>query len=274
MVSSVLTRAISRWQSVLMDDINKTKAQLVAELVALRQRVAALEATHTVRQQAHIEGITERQRLEQELVAISEQEHQRLGEDLHDGLGQHLMGIALLGKQIEERLGARPSPEAALVAQLNRLLKEAITRTRHLARGFYPVALECDGLIAALNLLAENAHSVFGVQVQVTAEVQWSWLDSSMGIHLYRIAQEAVANAIHHGQAQRVVINLTGEPHSVMLCIDDDGVGIPDPIAEGHGLGIRLMRHRARVIGAALEITHLAQGGTRVTCRLPGLPIP
>ncbi len=211
--------------------------------------------------------ITLQKRLEQEVLAISEREQQRLGQDLHDSLGQLLTGIAFMSKQLEQQLVAQVAPEAVLMTRITRLIQEAITQTRHLSRGFYPVSLESEGLAVALQELAGQAEAVLQITLNVTTAATLPQVPAR-DIHLYRIAQEAINNAVKHGGAQQIVLSLTGGPDDICLRIDDDGMGITDQAALGHGMGLRHMRYRARMLGARLEVHRLAAGGTRVACTL------
>lgn len=211
--------------------------------------------------------ITERKRLEQEILEVSNREQQRLGQNLHDGLGQSLAGIAFLSKALEQKLAAKSLPEAATVAQLVDLTNQVIRQTRDLAREFYPVALETHGLVSALQLLAANTETLHGISCCVTGALPE--LDSALTIHLYRIAQEALYNAIKHGHAQHVVIGLSAEADHLRLTVRDDGVGFPDTAPPSQGLGLRIMHHRAHMIGGTLAVQRAPGGGTLVACVLP-----
>ncbi len=221
---------------------------------------------------AFLTDITERRRLERELLAVSEREQRRLGQDLHDGLGQHLTGLAFLSKGLEQTLRAQAIPEAAELAQIGTLIDQSIEQTRTLARGLYPAALETDGLPAALQLLGEPVETVLGIAFQVVMSDTVSLPEPPIAIHLYRIAQEAVNNAVRHGQAQHIAIHLDTYQQGFRLTIDDDGIGLPDDMQAGPGMGLRIMHYRARMIGASLRVQRRASGGARVTCELPIYP--
>ena len=215
-----------------------------------------------------IRDISERRSLEQEILRISEQERRRIGQDLHDGLGQMLTGIGLITKNLARSLEHQDHPGADEVTEVTELIKEADQHARILARGLMPVDLEATGLAAALRRLTVNAGRLFGIQCTFEEVGEVLIDDNSIATHLYRIAQEAVSNAVKHGRAGHVKISLaTGR--QIRLRIHDDGVGFPETIdEERRGMGVRIMHYRARVIGATLDITDGHDGGTTITCTL------
>jgi len=208
--------------------------------------------------------------LEKELLAVSEREQRRIGHDLHDSLCQHLTGTALAGQVLGEKLEARGLPEAADAGRVVSLVEEGITLARSLARGLAPVDLEAEGLMAALRELAKNVSERFNVDCTFDAPEFVPMDDDASAIHLFRIAQEAISNAIRHGRAKRVVIALSISTEGVRLSITDDGAGLPEPMPAAHGMGLNIMRHRSAMIGATFDIRRIAQG-TRVECTVPVL---
>jgi len=216
-----------------------------------------------------IRDISERLSLEQEILRISEQERRRIGQDLHDGLGQMLTGIGLIAQNLARRLDAQDNPDADEVGEITALIREADQQARGLARGLIPVDLEATGLSAALRRLAVNAGRLFDIQCTVEEVGAVLIDDNIVATHLYRIAQEAVSNAVKHGRAGHVRISLASGDRQVRLRIHDDGVGFPQHLdEERRGMGVRIMHYRARVIGATLEIVAGVDGGTTVTCTL------
>lgn len=215
-----------------------------------------------------IRDITERRRLEQEILEISEQERRRIGQDLHDGLGQMLTGIGLISKALERRLRAQHLPEADSAAEIAELIKEADQQARGLARGLVPVELDANGLPTALKRLAANAERLFSVECTFE-QIGTAYLhNNTAATHLYRIAQEAVSNAVKHGRASHIAITLFVGEDRVRLRIQDDGVGFPEVMGENQGMGVRIMHYRARIIGATLDIRSDPAGGTVITCTL------
>lgn len=212
--------------------------------------------------------ITEGKRLEKEVLEISDQERRRIGQDLHDGLCQHLAGIELMSQVLEQKLAARSKAAASRAADIARHVREAIGQTRSLARGLAPVTLESEGLASALHELAASTERMFGLScvVECAGPIQVS--APATLTHLYRIAQEAVSNAIKHGKAGRVVIQLESSPAHIVLRITDNGSGLPESAPRSGGMGLRIMRYRAAMIGGALSIQRGPTGGTTVTCSI------
>lgn len=219
-----------------------------------------------------IRDITERRRLEQEILEISEQERRRIGQDLHDGLGQTLTGIGLISKNLERRLRAAGFPEAEQAAEVAELIKEADQQARGLARGLVPVELDASGLATALQRLAANAERFFSVKCTFEQIGRRQLHDATAATHLYRIAQEAVSNAIKHGRATKVAMTLATGDDRVRLRIQDNGTGFPDVIPDTQGMGVRIMRYRARMIGGTLDIRDNPDRGALVTCTLNRAP--
>ncbi|HTY85938.1 MAG TPA: PAS domain-containing sensor histidine kinase [Candidatus Acidoferrum sp.] len=210
--------------------------------------------------------ITERKRLEKEILEISNREQRRIGHDLHDGVCQQLAGIAyridILADQLQEK-GARESAEAERVGAL---VNDAITKTRGVARGLFPVQLEENGLVWALEDLAANAGNLFGIQCSLSCEEPFPAVENDVALHLFYIAQEAMINAAKHGKARQVNISLTRQGERLALTVQDDGSGFESPAGNSTGMGIRIMRYRARVIGATLDLTSRPGLGTQVAC--------
>ncbi len=216
-----------------------------------------------------IHDITQRKRLENEVVETEERERRRIGRDLHDVLGQDLTGIAFLGKELEEDLAAQHVAQAADAARIARLANQAISRARSLARGLCPIDLNSGGVIFALRRLAEEISDVFGVRCECLVQDSVKFADEAAALHTYRIAQEAASNAIKHGQAGHVRIKLVSEAGNHVLTVEDDGCGIADPLVVNGGMGLAVMRYRAAVMGGTFDIKRLSRHGTRVTCTVP-----
>jgi signal transduction histidine kinase len=225
----------------------------------VRQRTAALTLQ-----------MNERQRLEREVLEISEREQRRIGHDLHDELGQHLTGTALAGKVLGDRLSARALPEAADAERVVSLIEDAIELTRSLARGLSPVALDADGLMMACRGLAVQTSDRFRVDCRFSCDPPVILDNPVAAAHLYRIAQEATSNAVRHGRAKHIGIELARHSERVLLSIEDDGSGLSEEAEQGRqdGLGLRIMAHRARIIGATFDVRRGAARGTLVRCSL------
>ena len=214
--------------------------------------------------------ISERERLERELLDISEREQRRIGQDLHDGLCQHLTGTALTGQVLAEDLEARSLREPATrTRKIVDLIEEAISLARNLAKGLHPVDMQADGLITALDDFARTTSDLFKVSCTFECDSPVLIHDSVVAIHLYRIAQEAVGNAIRHGQAPHIRIQLEAHEDGASLRIVDDGVGLSDPLPKKGGIGLQIMAHRAKVIGAQFHVRSKPHEFMEITCFLP-----
>src|SRR5690606_21392685 len=203
---------------------------------------------------AVIRDISDRRRLEQEILEISEQERRRIGQDLHDGLGQMLTGIGLISKSLERRLRAAGVAEAESAAEIADLMKEADQQARGLARGLVPVELDRHGLSAALQRLAVQSERLLSIRCTFEEAGRPEVPDNTVATHLYRIAQDAVSNAVRHGRATRVSIVLAAGEDRIRLRIVDNGIGFPANGPYTGGMGVRIMHYRARMIGGQLEI--------------------
>ena len=210
--------------------------------------------------------ITERRRLEREILEISDQERRRLGQDLHDGLCQHLAGIELMSQVLHQKLSAKSKTDAKRAGEIAGHVREAITQTRSLARGLAPVTLESEGLASALHELATNTEKLFSIECVVECQNPNLSVPTATATHLYRIAQEAVSNAIRHGKASRVQIRIVSAGNRLVVSVADNGVGLPKTPPRSSGMGWRIMRYRAGMIGGSLSIEPIEAGGTLVSC--------
>ncbi len=213
--------------------------------------------------------ITEREQLERALLNISAREQRRIGQDLHDGLGQHLTGIAFMAKVHEAKLAEKQLADALDAAKIVRLVNEAIHKTRELARGLLPVLSDAHGLMSALQMWAGEVEDLFGISCRFACETAVLIHDDGMATHLYHIAQEAVTNAIKHGQSRDILIRLAQDNGWGALVIRDDGTGIKEDRASTQGMGLHIMTYRAGMIGGRLEIRPNQSRGTSVTCIFP-----
>ncbi|MGA2133278.1 MAG: PAS domain S-box protein [Bryobacteraceae bacterium] len=215
--------------------------------------------------------ITESKRLEKAILEISGREERRIGQDLHDGLGQHLTGIAFMSKVLAKKLADKSPAEAAEANKIVRLVNEAVHKTRELSRGLLPVVADARGLMSALEHYASEVEDLFGISCRFECDLPVLIYDDPVANHLYRIAQEAVNNAIKHGDAQHVAMRLYRTPEGLTLNIHDDGRGLPSDARNSTGMGLHIMNYRAKMIGAALQVTRGTECGTSVTCTLPSL---
>jgi PAS domain S-box-containing protein len=210
--------------------------------------------------------VTERRRLEQQLLSISDAEQQRIGADLHDGLGQQLTGIACLATALRDRLKKRAPEESENADLIGRLASESVAHTRALARGLCPVQLEQGSLVGALEDLTYQVQLVHGIECRFRADGVPLPCDHLTAIHLYRICQEAIHNAIRHGKAKHVLVTLVSRRPEQRLTIKDDGTGFDlHSMKNGSGAGLRLMNYRANMIGGTFSAESEPQRGTQVS---------
>ena len=219
--------------------------------------------------------ITERKRLEKEILEISNREQQRIGHDLHDGVCQQLAGIAYRVDILADQLQERNFPEASEAERIGGLVNEAITQTRSVARGLFPVHLEESGLGLALEDLAANAGNLFKIKCDFLCDGPAPVLENGVAAHLYYIAQEAVLNAVKHGKAAHVTLSLKHVHNQYELTIQDNGTGFQPANGHSKGMGVRIMQYRAKTIGATLDLKSSPGAGTRIACVFyPAAPEP
>jgi two-component system, LuxR family, sensor kinase FixL len=215
---------------------------------------------------AVVRDVTDRETLEKEVVESSNRVQTRIGQDIHDGLGQHLTGITFLSRALEKNLAAKSLPEAAEAAEISKLVIEALSQTRNLARGLFPVEIESTRLCQSLRELANSVEQLFHISCSVECDSNLVVNNKNASTHLFRLAQEAVNNAVKHGKAHRVGILLGTAGDRAVLRITDDGVGFPPESARRTGLGTRIMTYRAQKVGGTLDIQPGQHGGTVVSC--------
>jgi signal transduction histidine kinase len=223
----------------------------------VKERTAALEAQ-----------MAENRELERSILDISDREQVRIGQDLHDSLCQQLVSVAFSANMLRERLekdGSVANRDASRIADL---IDDSINQARNLARGLYPVRLETEGLELALRELADTMSRRFQVSCTVDCPRPVPACHPAIGIHFYRIAQEAVVNAVKHAKAQRILLSLSATAELTKLTIEDDGEGIVRVPRNPDGMGLRIMEYRARMIGADFKIAHHLPRGTVVSCEM------
>jgi len=232
-----------------------TKARKIA--VTVQSRTAALQATH---QQLEAE-MKERMRLQGEILNVSGQEKYRVGRDLHDSIGQKLTGAIFLSRALLRKFD-EDTPQYTNVEQINTILKESVGSIRRIAKGLAPVELDEAGLPAALDRLADDTHDIFNVECHFSYTQPPNIPNQQIAIHLHQIAAEAVNNAVRHGKPKNINISLSPE----RLVVIDDGSGFTATPGDASSMGLRIMRYRAEMIGASLEVTSDTKQGTVIAC--------
>jgi two-component system CheB/CheR fusion protein len=219
-----------------------------------------------------VRNVTGRRRLERQLLEVSEHEQRRIGQDIHDGLCQQLVGVGFMVRLLEQRLQASGSAQLEDVREIATHLHQALNDARQVSHGLHPVRLDEEGLGLALRELAEHVAKTTTVSCAFDYPEVVPVADNNVATHLYRIAQEAVSNALKHGQARHILISLTQEEQMLELRVEDDGIGLGlAPDTTPNGIGLQIMQYRARMIGGMLDLGPRHAGGTMVTCvcRLP-----
>ncbi len=220
---------------------------------------------------AQAAGAIARIRLERQILEISDREQARIGQDIHDGLCQQLIGMAFNANSLQQSLGSHSVPEVAIARKLCLLLDEAITEARRVCRGLYPVRLKTEGLVPALEELAHTVTERFNLRCECDLQSRRLLCDVTTATHLYRIAQEAVNNAVKHSGATHVLLRLSTSEGGLELQVQDDGKGMQSSAGRAGGMGLHIMDYRARTIGGSLQI-HGDGSGTSVSCRVPQRP--
>lgn len=218
---------------------------------------------------AHIQMLEERRQMEMDIIKVSEHEQQRIGQDLHDGLCQQLAAIGCAVHALAEDLNAQELPAARDAALVMESVQQAVADARDLARGIFPVHVDNSGFSVALKELADNTSRLTGVSIFIRESGEIQIESPKVAMHLYRIAQEAVANAVRHGEAREIVITVDRRGDVLEMRLEDNGSGISaDKLTTSPGMGLRTMRYRAQSVGGTLEVARRSSGGTCVCCRL------
>ncbi len=255
-VSSALKGAL------LLDQVRSHERRLEAEVDRRTEELTQANSELT-------SEIERRMRLENEVLEISNRTMQRIGQDLHDDLCQHLAGIAMYASVLRGGLSSVDSAAVASIEQIGNLLADSIARAKQIARGLYPAGLEEHGLAAAVEELVEAARRSHTASIDLRVSPEFRLTDTDRALQVYRILQEALSNALKHSGSDRIEVRLGGEdgwPRVLIAEVTDYGKGLPQRVT-GDGMGLRIMRYRAATAGAELQIERLSPG-TRVSCRI------
>ncbi len=216
---------------------------------------------------ASVRDISEQVRLEKKILEISERERRQIGHNLHDDLGQHLIGIEALSSLLKQRLKQQNNPEFPLANDISQLMGEAIKKTKALAKGLCPVDMDAMGLAAALAELQGYIKKYFNIECELKYNRQIKILDNTIATNLYHIVQEAVNNAQRHGSATHITITFDINKENIILSVKDNGKGFSGQKSED-GLGLMIMSFRASSIGATYKINSSKGEGTEIICTI------
>jgi PAS domain S-box-containing protein len=253
-----------------ISSLRRAHAELGADNERLEERAIEGTAQLATTNQKLQRELKQRQRMEKEMTEISEQERRSLGQELHDGICQHLTGVAMMADTLSDACQQKSLPEVSVkVKALADLIRTAANDTRNVARGLHPVEMDASGLVSALYDLTARHKAGGHIRCQLQCSDAVEIQDNEVAMQLYRIAQQALANASRHDDAHNIVIKLGIQKKAIVLAITDDGAGVPSDVDNPEASGLSMMRHRASVIGARLEFRTTDTGGNVVRCTLP-----
>lgn len=212
--------------------------------------------------------ILERKKVEEEVLEISQKEQQRFGSQLHDGICQDLTGILMLSQVLIKKMEKKESEEVAEFKKICEMLNQVVTQARDMARGLYPVESDENSLVLSLEELTSRSQKILNVQCDFFCPDPIIIKDNNIGNHLYRIAQESIINAVKSGLAQHVLVSLTLEEKILTLSIQDDGNGLIHEMKNTKGIGLQIMKYRARMMDGTLSIEPNIPQGTIIKCFL------
>jgi len=213
-----------------------------------------------------IMDISEQQQLQREIMEVPVREQRRIGQELHDGIGQQLTGLGMLATSL---LNKASKPEHGLASQLANGLQEALSQVRALSRGLVPIEIDAAGFTTALRNLTEEIQRQSHIPVEFEIINDIKFANNDMVIHLYRIAQEALNNAIKHANCKRLYVSIEIQDEDGLLEVYDNGRGIPEDINNEEGLGLNIMKYRSSLFDGQITVYPVETGGTRVCCQFP-----
>lgn len=265
---------IDRREVWCVASVRQIKRADTSYLLMVLTDISAYKKAEDARQLADKEAAVARARAgvaERKLLSIAEETQQRIGRELHDDLGQRLMGVAFMSEVLFQKLKDANQAEMQDAAKITMLVNETMSRTRLLAHGLYPAELREKGVCRMMERFAGYVEGIYQIECHFSCQQGCRVDDPEVAINLFRIVQEAVANAVKHGHSKHIDLCVSAPPSGgLSVEILDDGCGIPPAsLTEGSGLGMRSMRYRAELIGASLEVAPRDNGGTRVTVSLP-----
>jgi signal transduction histidine kinase len=250
-------------------ELKKTQHQILELNKSLEKRVNERTSGLIRAHRQLLQDAEERRSLEKEILNISEREKRLIGEEMHDSIGQQLAGIAFMAEVLKQRLESELSDEAANAAEIVKLVNKVMDETRSLAKGLHPMGLDASGLNLSLKELAAATKRLFDINCTFKCDKTVPTEDATTATHLYRITQEAITNAIKHGRAKNIQIQLTCGGNKYVLEVKNDGLDFAEAGADSAGMGLRIIDHRVEMIGGSFDIRRCFEGGTILTCVFP-----
>jgi len=248
---------------------DKTDRKLFLENLKFNHKLLEEKVIERTKELADINNklrleISERKKLQKEIMNISEAEQQRIGQDLHDSISQQIGGILFMSQVLHNKLENMKIAESVELSKIINYLNNALKQIRNLSKGLYPI-IGIDGLFPALKELLESIEDLYNISFELDYDESIEDFDNNTAIHLYRIIQETINNAIKHGQATKVIIKFKKNENNICIEIKDNGVGFPQKLNR-KGMGMNIMRYRASIIGASFDLKSSENEGTRVIC--------
>ena len=237
---------------------------------SIQFRIAVTNITEQKHAEKQLNALTKRRFMEKEILDITERERELIGDELHNGIGQVLTGIALKCKGLGMKMKGQSSEEIKAVLEISNLANKAISQIRDTAKMLYPVDIEAGGLVTALQSLVSNAEKILDVRCRFLCDKSVSIENLVAAKQIYRIVQEAITNAVRHGKARHININLHCLANKgTRLSIENDGLDFPKLSPNGKGIGLKIMKYRTDQLGGSFDIRKGAKGGTVVLCVFP-----
>ncbi|MGH8099777.1 MAG: ATP-binding protein [Chthoniobacterales bacterium] len=267
--STVMREGVVLYQTAMVDlsERKATEAALREAHEMLEQRVRERTSELSAANRALRDEISRRKGLEGQILEISDREQQRIGQEIHDGLCQHLTGVAFMARGTALRLKNHRVIDVADLEKLAELVNEGVTEARNISRGLHRLEIDSASLLAALRDLV--AREIWKTRCRLEVKTEVNLHDDAVASHIYRLLREAVINAHKHAQAREIVVEIKQFNGRTVFSVTDDGIGIHAVSKNSRGLGFHMMKYRAEIIGARLKIESRKGGGTRVACYLP-----
>lgn len=236
---------------------------------SIQFRIAVTDITEQKHAEKQLKALTQRRFMEKEILDITERERELIGDELHNGIGQVLTGIALKCKGLGLKMKDKSSEEMTAAVEISNLANKAISQIRNIAKMLYPVDLQTEDMVSALKAMMSNTETMLGARCRFLYDKSVSVENLVVAKQIYRIVQEAITNAVRHGKAHNISVNLRLANKEIRLSIENDGFDFPILPPHGNGIGLKIMKYRTNQLGGSFDIRKGAKGGTVVLCVFP-----